>query len=244
LLAPAATKPKAAKKETGAGLCWTAGSHRPGCRASQGVLQEIAKGIKRGNRKLLRKAKRQLDEMIPRLQQVLRQTRQRVLHGNTRAEGKLVSLFEVETEVIRKGKTKKLNEFGKLVKIQKAENRLITDYQVLDQRPADSTLLIPSIEQHIQQFGHARDALAADPGFFSAANEAAAEKLGVKRVSIPSNGTPANSVKKSKRSGGSRNCKNVGPAAKAASASSNVHMACIDRYRKDCAESSGGSDLE
>jgi IS5 family transposase len=63
--------------------------------------------------------------------------------------------------------------------------------------PTDSSLLgdgvrvlIPSLQQHIQQFGRAPEALAADPGFFSAANEAAAEKMGVKRVSIPANGTP------------------------------------------------------
>lgn len=152
--------------------------------------QEIAQGIKRGNRKLLKKARRPLEEMIPRVQQVIRQTRQRVLHGNTRAEGKLVSVFEPETEVIRKGKAKKPNEFGKLVKIQEVENQLITGYAVLEKRPADATLLIPSVEHHIQQFGHPPEALTADPGFFSAANEAAAEEMGVKRVSIPANGKP------------------------------------------------------
>jgi len=152
--------------------------------------REIAGGIKRGNRKLLRRARLRLDEMIPRVQQVLRQTRQRVMQGNTRAEGKLVSVFEPETEVIRKGKAKKPNEFGKLVRIQEAENQLITSYEVLDKRPADSTLLIPSLQQHIKLFGHAPNALAADPGFFSAANEAAAKKLGVKWISIPSAGTP------------------------------------------------------
>jgi IS5 family transposase len=73
-----------------------------------------------------------------------------VLHGNTRTEGKLVSVFEPETEVIRKGKAKKPNEFGKLVKIQEAENQLITHYEVLEKRPADSTLLIASLQQHIQ----------------------------------------------------------------------------------------------
>ena len=161
--------------------------------------QEITEGIKRGNRKLLGKASRQLNEMIPRVQQVLRQTRQRVLHGNTHAEGKIVSVFEPETEVMRKGKAHKPTEFGKLIKIQEAENQLITSYQVLDQRPADSTLLIPSIEQHIQVFGHAPDALAADPGFFSAANEAAAEKMGVKRVSIPANGTPGKQRKEKQK---------------------------------------------
>jgi IS5 family transposase len=93
--------------------------------------------------------------MIPRVRQVLFQTRQRVWHGNTRADGKLVSVFEPETEVIRKGKANKPNEFGKLVRIQEAENQIITRYQVLDQRPADSTLLIPSLEQHVRLFGRA-----------------------------------------------------------------------------------------
>lgn len=161
--------------------------------------REIAGGIKRGPRKLLRKARRQLEEMIPRVQQVMRQARQRVLHGNTRAEGKLTSIFEPDTEVIRKGKAKKPNEFGKLIKIQEVENQLITHYEVLEKRPADSTLLIPALEQHIQQFGCAPRAVAADPGFFSAANEAAAEKMGVKRVSIPANGTPGKQRKEKQK---------------------------------------------
>jgi transposase, IS5 family len=161
--------------------------------------EEIAEGIKRGNRKRLRKARRQLEEMIPRVQQVMRQARERVLHGNTRAEGKLVSVFEPDTEVIRKGKTKKPNEFGKLIKIQEVENQLVTHYEVLEKRPADSTLLIPALEHHVQQFGRAPRAVAADPGFFSAANEAAATKLGVKRVSIPASGTPGKQRKQNQK---------------------------------------------
>ena len=35
------------------------------------LSQEIAEGVKKGNRKLLRKAKRQLDAMIPRVRQVM-----------------------------------------------------------------------------------------------------------------------------------------------------------------------------
>ena len=65
---------------------------------------EIASKIKHGSRKVLQKAKRQLDEMVPRVEQVMRQTRQRVLHGDTRAEGKIVSVFEPQTEVIRRAK--------------------------------------------------------------------------------------------------------------------------------------------
>jgi transposase, IS5 family len=150
---------------------------------------EIASKVKRGPRKVVQKARRQLDEMIPRVQQVLRQTRQRVLGGDTRAEGKIVSVFELQTEVIRKGKAGKPTEFGKLVKIQEAENQIVTHYEVFDERPSDSALLTPSIERHIEQFGHAPRMAVADAGFFSAANEAKAEELGVKWVAVPSQST-------------------------------------------------------
>jgi hypothetical protein len=88
-------------------------------------------GVKQGNLSVMHKAKKQLDEMIPGVQQVMRQTRERVLRGNTQAEGKLLSVFETHTEVIRKGKANKPNEFGKLVLIQEAENQIVTHYQCL-----------------------------------------------------------------------------------------------------------------
>ena len=151
--------------------------------------QEIAERLKPGSPVVMQRAKQQLDQIIPRVQQVMRQTRERIFQGNTRSEGKIVSIFEPHTEVIRKGKTNKPNEFGKLVKIQEAENQIITHYEVCDQRPADSTLLISSLEQHEKTFGRAPQAVAADPGFFSAANEAKAEEMGADRVSIPSHAT-------------------------------------------------------
>jgi IS5 family transposase len=154
-----------------------------------GQAKKISAQLANKRRTVLRRAKQQLDEMIPRVQQVLRQTRQRVLGGDTRAEGKIVSIFEPQTEVIRKGKAGKPNEFGKLVKIQEAENQIVTHYEVFDERPSDSALLTPAIERHIEQFGRAPDLAAADAGFFSAANEAEAEKLGVKWVAVPSQST-------------------------------------------------------
>jgi transposase, IS5 family len=158
--------------------------------------REIAGRVKRGNLSVLRKAKKQLDEMIPRVQQVLRQTRERVVRGNTQADGKLLSVFETHTEVIRKGKANKPNEFGKLVLIQEAENQIITHYQVCQQRPADSTLLEGCLEQHVEQFGRAPERVAADAGFFSVANESKAEAMGVRRVSVPSHDTKSAARKK------------------------------------------------
>jgi len=75
------------------------------------------------------------------------------------------------------------------VKIQEAENQIVTHYEVFEERPSDSALLTPSIERHIEQFGHAPEMAAADAGFFSAANEAKAEELGVRRVAVPSQST-------------------------------------------------------
>jgi len=157
--------------------------------------REIAEGVQQGNLSVLHKAQKQLDEMLPRVKQVLRQTRERVLRGNTQAEGKLLSIFEPHTEVIRKGKAHKPNEFGKLVLIQEAEEQIVTRYQVCEQRPADSTLLQGCLDQHVEQFGRAPDALAADPGFFSAANESQAQQMGVQRVSIPSHDTKSQARK-------------------------------------------------
>ena len=91
--------------------------------------------------------------------------------------------------MIRKGKAHKPNEFGKLVLIQEAENQIVTHYQVCEQRPADSTLLAGCLEQHVAQFARAPERVAADPGFFSAANESRAEQMGVRRVSIASHDT-------------------------------------------------------
>ena len=93
---------------------------------------EIAGKVKKGQRVVLQKAKRQLDEMIPRVQQVMQQTRTRVLEGNTRTKNKLLSVFEPDTELIRKGKASKPTEFGKMVKIQEAENQIVIYCEVFD----------------------------------------------------------------------------------------------------------------
>jgi len=145
------------------------------------------------------KAKQQLDEMIPRVQQVMKQARARVLDGNTRAENKILSMFEPDTEVIRKGKASKPTEFGKMVKIQEAENQIVTHFEVFDRRPSDSDLLTPSIEKHKELLDRVPDLVAADAGFFSAANETAARKLGVKQVAVPSRSTKSEKRKQEQK---------------------------------------------
>ena len=102
---------------------------------------------------------------------------------------KIVSLFEPHTEIteiIRKGKAGKPNEFGKLVQVQEAENQIITHYEVFAERPEDSQLLVPAVEQHQRRFGRAPRMVAADAGFYSLKNEKTIQGMGVTRVAVPS----------------------------------------------------------
>jgi IS5 family transposase len=93
--------------------------------------QEIVQGVKRSSDVLQQAAlegmKREIDTMLPRVKvkQVVSQTRARIIHGITDSAGKIVSLFEHTTEIIRKGKPGKPTEFGKMIKVQEAENRRI-----------------------------------------------------------------------------------------------------------------------
>jgi IS5 family transposase len=155
--------------------------------------QEIAQGVKRSadilQQVALEGLGKEIDTMLPRVQQVIQQTKTRIFGGETRAEGKILSLFEPSTEVIRKGKAGKPNEFGKMVKLQEAENQIVIDFEVYPQRPSDSDLLIPSIEAHQQKLGCTPHLVAADAGFYSAKNETAAKQKGVKRVCVPNRST-------------------------------------------------------
>lgn len=164
---------------------------------------EIAEGVKRARGILKRLAlqglRQELEAMLPLVRQVMRQTRERIFHGNTRAEDKLLSVFEPSTEIIRKGKAGKPNEFGKMVKLQEAENQIVIDYEVYDERPSDADLLIPAIDTHKAQLGRPPRLVAADAAFYSAKNEAAARARGVKRVCIPNRNTKSVARKREQR---------------------------------------------
>jgi transposase, IS5 family len=130
----------------------------------------------------------QLRHFLPLVEQVITQTRKRVLGGDNNVDGKLLSLFEVHTEVIRKGKAHKPNEFGRLVRIDEVENGIVSGYQVLVGNPDDSTSWMPALEQHQASFGQAPEMASGDRGFFSAKNEREAQALGVKKVALPARG--------------------------------------------------------
>src|SRR6516225_9630329 len=96
------------------------GNNEPGGGAGKALSNEVAEGVKRSADMLQQLAldglRQQLDTMLlPRVRHVMRQTRERIFHGKTRTQGKILRLFEPATEVIRKGKAGKPNEFGNMV---------------------------------------------------------------------------------------------------------------------------------
>lgn len=124
-----------------------------------------------------------------RLRQVVKQTKARVFEGITQWPGKLASVFEPHTEIIRKGKTSKPTEFGKLVQVQEAENQIITHYEVFEERPSDRELLLGAVETHERKLGRLPLLVTADAGFYSHAHEQAVRERGVKWVAVPNRNT-------------------------------------------------------
>jgi hypothetical protein len=152
----------------------------------------------------------------------MKETRARIFRGNTRSEGKLLSLFEPSTEVIRKGKAGKPNEFGKMVKLQEAENQIITDYEVYGRRPYDSDLLVGAIGR-TKPCGDARRVwwqrmLHSIPPRMKPPPRPRVSN--VKRVCIPNRSTKSPERNPSRESAGSATARNGAPDARDASASS------------------------
>lgn len=129
-----------------------------------------------------------LDHFLPLVKQVMVQTRARLFVGDRHVEGKIVSLFEAHTQVIRKGKVHKPTEFGRLVRIDQVENGVVGNYSVAQGNPADCTQWEPALTGHQERFERAPELATADRGFYSAANERTAQELGVKRVALPARG--------------------------------------------------------
>jgi transposase, IS5 family len=141
-----------------------------------------------------------LSAVSARMRQVLKQTKARIFEGLTQLPGKIVSIFEAHTEIIRKGKASKPTEFGKLVQLQEAENQIITHYDVFDQRPSDRELLQGAVATHQRILGRIPRLVTADAGYYSQAQERAVEAMGVKWVAVPNRNTHSPERKKLEKS--------------------------------------------
>ncbi|HZG88298.1 ISNCY family transposase [Paenibacillus sp.] len=155
-------------------------------------VEHAAEAIKDKGKAASSALKGKLIEAASLTRKLVAQARQ-VVSGNRIIPERIVSFFDPEARPIKKGKLGKAAEFGYKVRIDETESGFVTGYELYAGNPSDDNLLEPAIEQHIARFGQAPHAVATDRGFASAANEKAAETLGVARISMPTRG------KKSKR---------------------------------------------
>ena len=122
-------------------------------------------------------------------EKVIDQTRRRVLDGEqVPPDEKVYSIFESHTHLIKRGKQRQPVEFGHKVFLAESSQGLITDYQILDGNPADSTQVQTSLDRHQQVFQHSPELYAGDRGFYSADNVDHCQEAGVSQVCIPQRG--------------------------------------------------------
>lgn len=159
---------------------------RHSAKAIEVASREMGK-LRGARRSDARRALTELQTMLPRAQQVVKQTRARIVHGITDSPGKLVSIFEPYAQILRRGKLHKPTEFGVLVKVQEADGGIVTDVGLVPDKN-DAPQLVPSVERHITVFGRAPRMVATDRGFWSGRGETRIKELGVKRPVIPKPG--------------------------------------------------------
>ena len=151
----------------------------------QAVQAELE--LLQGKSSLMRGLTRQLGEWITAAEKVVWQTKE-VMKGNRHLPRRLVSLFDVDARPIKRGKSRAETEFGRKIFIGETDHGIITTYEVLDENPADVTVLKAGIKGHRRLFRKRLKAVAGDRGFYSQANEDWLKGSGVKQVSIPARG--------------------------------------------------------
>lgn len=100
---------------------------------------------------------------------VIDQTKRRILHGEqVPAAEKVVSFFEEHTDIIVK--SRRDTQYGHKVCLMGGKSNLILDVLIPQGNPADTDLLRPMVERHVDIHGKVPEQLSADGGFASKDN--------------------------------------------------------------------------
>lgn len=125
----------------------------------------------------------EFDRFLPLTQQVMGQTRRRVLGGESvPANEKIVSIFEEHTDIIRKDRRETL--YGHKICLTSGESSMILDCKVLEGNPADSTLAKTMVDRQIEIFSRPPRQVVFDGSFSSKENLGDIKAAGVKDVAF------------------------------------------------------------
>jgi len=151
---------------------------------SQEVLQRLNKRSSTKSSQRMARLKDAFTTQVALAERILQQTEQK-LAGVPSIEERIVSFFDPEARVIRKGKLHKPNEFGRTLQLTQDVSGVIMDYDIHEGNPADKSELLPMVERFIDEFGENLRDIAADKGYYSAENLAQLRRLGIRRIGIP-----------------------------------------------------------
>jgi len=122
-------------------------------------------------------------QYLPLIARVIVQTRRRVLDGEiVPASEKLVSLFEPHADIIVKGGRQV--QYGHKLNLTTGKSGLILDVVIETGNPADAERFVSMLDRHIARTGAPPRQTAADGGYASRANLAAAKARGVADVAF------------------------------------------------------------
>lgn len=125
----------------------------------------------------------EVNRFLPLIAQVIDQTRRRVFAGElVPAADKIVSLFEAHTDIIVKDR--RAVHYGHKLNLTSGRSGLIFDVVIEAGNPADAERFMPMLQRHIECFGRVPRQVAADGGYASKDNLAAALQAGVDDVAF------------------------------------------------------------
>lgn len=125
----------------------------------------------------------QITHYKPLIQRVITQTKRRVFADEkVPASEKIVSIFEEHTDIIVKGSRD--IQYGHKINLSTGKSGLVLDVVIEEGNPADTDKCIPMLERHIDYYGQAPRQMAADGGYASINNLAAAKALNVKDMAF------------------------------------------------------------
>jgi IS5 family transposase len=151
--------------------------------ASQAELQVIASGLAKITEPAVARWRAEVEHYLPLIARVISQTQRRVFDGKAvPASEKLVSLFEPHADIILKGGRQV--QYGHKLNLATGKSGLILDVVIATGNPADSERFLPMLDRHIARTGTAPRQTAADGGYASRANLAAAKARGVTDVAF------------------------------------------------------------
>jgi IS5 family transposase len=119
------------------------------------------------------------------IEKIISQAESRVLFGEqVPSAEKIYSLFEEHTELIKRGKARKLIEFGHKVLLAETREKFIIHYETMPKQRADKELIESSLNAHNNVFRCRPDILAGDKGFYESREQIDKLSKRIETVSI------------------------------------------------------------